>query len=178
MSAWIVNRNHLDLLLTAALAWGLLDADDANDMGRLLWKENLASVAYRYPADHDGQRPGPRGFRDHDVHTYRFRRYPGRVDPDVVATAADSLAYQSSEHPGWATSTAHRWVTDLTEQALARIPAYLATYGPIDPSRQPPGQRSWYAPMTTNGQQHTYVGDGWNVADRGAFLRAAALRAG
>jgi hypothetical protein len=99
MSAWIVSNDHLDLLLTAALAWDLINPAAADDTGRTLWRENLASVAYRYPADRDGERPGPADFRDRDVDTYRFQRYPGRVDPEVVVAAASSLAYQSCERP-------------------------------------------------------------------------------
>lgn len=178
MSTWIVNRDHIDLLLTAAVAWGLTDVAHADEVGRLLWRENLASVVFSYPASRDGQRPGPEGFHDRDVETYCYRPYPGRVDPEVVVTAADSLSNQSGAHPGWTSSAAHRWVTRLNEQAFARIPAYLAEHGPVDPNRQPHGQRSWYVPMATNGQRHTYIGDGWGVPDRDVFVRAAAVRTG
>ena len=176
MSAWIVNRDHLDLLLTAALAWELTGPEQADETGRMLWKENLASVAYRYPADRDGQRPGPHDFRDRDVDIYRFRPYPGRVDPEVVATAAASLAYQSCEHPGWEASPACRWVTRLHEHASARIPACLAEYGPVDPSRQAHGEHGWYVHIDQDCNQHIRSGDGWAVPDRGVFTRAAALR--
>lgn len=176
MSAWIVSRDHLDLLLTAAVAWDLTAAEQADETGRMLWKENLASVAYLYPADRDGDRPGPLGFRDRDVDTYRFRCYPGRVDPEVVATAAASLAYQSCEHPGWKASTARQWVTRLHEHASTRIAAYLAEYGPVDPERQAPGEHGWYVLVDQNGNRHNTSGDGWTVPDRGVFTRAAALR--
>jgi hypothetical protein len=120
MSAFIVSREDLDLLLTAAVAWGLTTPEQADETGRMLWKENLTSVAHRYPADHDGGRPGPVDFRDSDVDTYRFQCHPGQIDPEAVADAADSLAYQSCEHPSWAASAAYRWVTYLREQATER----------------------------------------------------------
>lgn len=176
MSAWIVNRDHLDLLLTAALEWDLITGEHADATGRLLWKENLASVAHRYPADRDGHRPGPNGLRDRDVDTYQFRPYPGRVDPEVVAMAAASLIYQSCERPGWAVSDARHWVTRLREQATARIPAYLAEYGPVDPTRQAPGEHGWYVLIDEEGNRTIQSSDGWSVPSRQVFTRAAQLR--
>jgi hypothetical protein len=176
MSAWIIDRDHLDLLLTAALAWEIAVPERADDIGRMLWSENLASVAYRYPDDRDGERPGPLEFRDHHATTYRYRPYRGRVDPDVVETAARSLAYQSCEHPGWDTSTARQWITRVQAEAARRIPDYTARYGPVDPQRQAPGERGWYVLIDEHGTRSIGCGDGWDVPDRDVFTRAAALR--
>lgn len=176
MSAWIVSRDHLDLLLTAALAWDITPPGEADRTGRMLWKENLASVAYRYPHDRDGDRPGPIDFRDRQVDTYRFQPYPGPVDPEVVATAAASLAYQSCEHPDWPSSTACRWTMHLREQATARIAAYLDQHGPVDPKRQTGGEQGWYVLVDLHGQKQIRCGDSWSVPDRGVFTRAIELR--
>jgi hypothetical protein len=176
MSAWIVGRNHLDLLITAAVAWGLTRREHADETGRMLWRENLASVAHRYLGDCDGQRPGPADFRDRHVDTYRFRPYPGRVAPEVVATAAACLAYQSCDHPGWPTSAAYSWVARSRTEAEGRVGAYLAEYGPVDPGRQARGERGWYVLIDRNGERSVRAGDGWDVPDRGVFTRAAALR--
>ncbi|MEU8664688.1 hypothetical protein [Actinoplanes philippinensis] len=178
MSAWIVDRDHLDLLLTAAVQWNLITADQADDTGRMLWKENLASVAYRYPRDRDGGRPGPHGFRDRDVDTYRYRPYPGRIDPEVIEAAAGSLWYQSCEHPGWHDSAAAQWVNRLLQLAAGRIPAYLAEHGPVDPRRQAPGETGWYVLVDLAGKRQTRSADGWSVPDRDVLHRAAALRTG
>ncbi|MDP9792586.1 hypothetical protein J2S43_001098 [Catenuloplanes nepalensis] len=176
MSAWIVSRDHLDLLLSAALAWELTVPEQADATGRTLWKENLVSVAYRYPADRDGTRPGPADFRDHHVNTYRFARYPGRADPEVVAAAAASLAYQSCEHPEWPESAACRWVTNLREQASQRVPAYVAAHGPVDPTRQKTGEHGWHMLIDLDKTRHVHSVDGWAVPDRNVFIRAAELR--
>jgi len=176
MSAWIVSRDHLDLLISAGIAWNLTTADHADEIGRTLWRENLASVAYRYPDDRDGTRPAPADFRDRDVDSYRFRPYPGRIDPEVVTAAAASLDYQSCEHPDWPDSTACRWVHELHAAATVRIPAYLAEYGPIDPSRQGGRERGWYVVIDQAGQRRIRSSDGWSVPDRGVFERAAPLR--
>ncbi len=176
MSAWIVSRDHLDLLLTAAQAWGITNAEHADDTGRMLWKENLDSVAFRYPGDRDGDRPGPEDFRDRHVDTYRFQPYPGLVDPEVVAAAAASLSYQSCEHPGWAASDARRWVTALRERAATRTPGYRAEHGPVDPRRQARGEQGWYVLVDQDQRRHIRCGDGWHAPDRGVFTRAAKLR--
>lgn len=176
MSAWIVSRDHLDLLLTAAIAWAITTAGEADETGRMLWKENLASVAHRYPYDRDGDRPGPNDFRDRHVDTYRFQLYPGPVDPEAVAAAAASLACQSCEHPGWTSSTACRWTTRLREEASIRITAYLEEHGPVDPQRQTRGEQGWSVMVDLHGQEHIGCGDGWSVPDRGVFTRAIELR--
>ncbi|WIN00011.1 hypothetical protein ACTOB_003686 [Actinoplanes oblitus] len=178
MSAWIVNRDHIDLLLTAAVQWKLITAEQADSTGRMLWKENLTSVAHRYPNDHDGDRPGPCDFRDNDVDTYQYRPYPGRIDPEVVTMAAASLTYQSREHPGWAASAACEWVTRLRAQAADQTPAYLATYGPVDLGRQQRGDHGWSERIDADGTRSTHCSDGWSVPDRGVLNRAAALRTG
>lgn len=176
MSAWIVGTDHLDLLVTAAAEWQIISPELADETGRMLWTENLASVAHRYPHDGDGERPAPDDFSDHDVHRYRFHRYPGRVDPEVVATAVSSLIYQSCEHPGWPASAACSWTTHLREQAAARIPAYVKEFGTIDLARQAPGDRNWYVYIDQHGNRKVSSSDAWAVPDRDVFHRAAALR--
>jgi hypothetical protein len=176
MSAWIVGSDHLDMLLTAAVDWNLLDPEEADATGRMLWRENLASVAYRYPDDIDGDRPGPLSFKDSDVDTYEFRNYPGRVDPQVVEFAALSLRYQSCEHPGWPSSQASAFVARLHTAAADRIDAYVTEHGPINPDRQPAGQYGWYHVVDLQGRSELGCSDGWDPPDRGVFLRAAALR--
>lgn len=176
MSAWIIGSDHLDLLLTAALSWDLLNPDDADETGRMLWRENLASVAYRYPGDADGDRPGPIDFTDRDVDTYRFQLYPGPVDPEVVKPAATSLAYQSCEHPGWPSSPACAFVTRLEAEAGDRATAYAAEHGPVDLTLLQRGDRGWYVMVDLQGHRQNVCGDGWHVPDRDVFTRAAALR--
>jgi hypothetical protein len=176
MSAWIVGSDHLDLLLTAALSWDLLNRDDADKTGRMLWRENLNSVAYRYPADRDGDRPGPVAFKDRHVDAYRFQLYPGPVDPEVVGQAAVSLGYQSCEHSGWAASSACAFVTRLEIDASNRTGPYIADHGPVDLALQPAGDRGWYVVIDLQGKRRNVCGDGWHVPDRDVFIRAAALR--
>lgn len=104
MSAWIVSRQHIDHIVTAVIRAELV-ADTPDNIGRMLWRECLASVAYRYPNDKDGDRPGPVDFRDSDVDTYTWTEQ-AELEPGVLVSTVKSYRYQSCEHPGWETSEA------------------------------------------------------------------------
>lgn len=118
MSAWIVGRAHIDVLVQA-LCEGEHVTDDPDSVGRVLWRENLRSVAYRYPGDTgNGDRPGPISFRDSDVDTYRYRRPRNKPDLEALLVAIDCYEYQSCEHPGWASSTAEMWTSTLRQALL------------------------------------------------------------
>lgn len=75
MSAWIVSKTHIDYLVTALIRAELTDKSP-DEAGRMLWRECLASVAWRYPNDGDGGRPGPVGFHDSEVDTYTWAETP------------------------------------------------------------------------------------------------------
>src|SRR6516162_2833567 len=102
MSAWIVSRQHIDVMVDAAIRNGLIEPSQADEVGRMLWKENLVSVAYRYPRDKGGKRPGPTDFRDADVETYTFTPLPKEIvdvwnlNPDAaLAKTVGCYEYQS-----------------------------------------------------------------------------------
>jgi hypothetical protein len=111
MSAWIVSKRHIDYMVTAILAAELSDKSP-DDLGRMLWRECLASVAYRYPDDGNGERPGPNDFRDSDVDTYTWERTPELTGGYLKDTLA-CYRYQSCEHPGWEDSEASLLVEKL-----------------------------------------------------------------
>lgn len=143
MSAFIVDKVHIDLLITAGLEFRTYTAgfswwhegsgkrielrdNTAHEVGQMLWAENLASVAGRYPNDSSGERPGPIGFEDDMVLTYRFERVPGRMDIATVAKAIACYEYQSCEHDGWGTSSARMFCEALRHACLSRLPGYEA----------------------------------------------------
>ena len=98
MSAYIMDREDLDSIVHGILQRELADLPP-NDLGRMLWAENLRSVAARYPRDTDGTRPGPVGFRDGDVKTYSFtfRAENTRLSDQALRTLVARLDYQSCE---------------------------------------------------------------------------------
>lgn len=130
MSAWIVSREHIDILVTA------LDPStqaEGDRLGRMLWAECLKSVAYRYPHDTDGGRPGPTDFHDADVQTYIWT--PREVPAAWIRAAASCYDYQSCEHPGYKTSEARRIAHSLCERYAAydRHRDYNQPVGPDNP---------------------------------------------
>lgn len=114
MSAWIVSREHID-----ALVQGLVESEivvrDPSEVGRALWAECLTSVAYRYPNDGDGERPGPIGFRDDDVSTYTYTRPAQRLGLAALLKQASCYDYQTCEHPEYPDSEPYKWIKLLTE---------------------------------------------------------------
>lgn len=123
MSAFIVSRRHIDFMVTAIIR-AELTSMTPDETGRMLWRECLASVAYRYPDDGNGERPGPLGFRDSDVDTYTWAETPELTEGGLHTTMA-CYRYQSCEHPGW----------DGSEAEIITRKLYEATEGaPEDPA--------------------------------------------
>lgn len=123
MSAWIVTHNHIDTLVYWGIARGLIPADGADSAGHALWSENIASVAYRYPADRSGHRPGPLGFEDEEALTYSYAAptQNDEGDPYDAASAVrlvESYGYQSCEHPQWPESWAYYYHNRLRASLL------------------------------------------------------------
>lgn len=127
MSAWIVSRAHIDVLVQALTADAGLTPGNPDEIGRTLWTENLRSVAHLYPRDGDGERPGPIDFKDADAETYTYREPSKVIEDGGILNAAHCYAYQSCEHPGWADSIPAKWMTTLvmrhqTAESLDRYP--------------------------------------------------------
>lgn len=113
LSAFIVNKEEIDQMVTAGIAAELVAPVEADEIGRILWRENLRSLGYRYPdcAERDDW-PGPARFRAADVESYRWEETEvlrGRELVEVVK----SYDYQACEHPEYESSEAFRWVGRL-----------------------------------------------------------------
>lgn len=87
MSAWIVSKEHIDLIVSEGIrlearrvyigedgAYEVerLTYDNADEVGRVLWSECQRSVAYRYPNDKDGKWPGPTGLTLDEINAYTW----------------------------------------------------------------------------------------------------------
>lgn len=121
MSAGIVSRSHIDVLVQGLCESEHVTQLGPDEVGRVLWQECLRSVAHLYPADRDGDRPGPVDFVDGDVATYTYRRPSARISLTGLHYAIACYAYQSCEHPGWKGSDAEVWTSGL-RAVLARHP--------------------------------------------------------
>jgi hypothetical protein len=116
MSAWIVARAHIDVLVLAGVQFGIpYDAcgDASTPIGPAvlaaagvdLWAENHLSVNCRYGED---SQPPP----------YPAPTAEVILDPVVVVKAVDCFAYQSCEHAGWDASRAADYCVRLRAAAL------------------------------------------------------------
>ena len=104
MSAYVVDKETIDQLVSAAIDAKLATLDDATAYGQTLWRENVISVAHRYQlatrnaselAEYEG-----------DVEAYE---YEPQAAPDTrhIIEAIDCLDFQSCEHDGWQASEAY-----------------------------------------------------------------------
>jgi hypothetical protein len=130
MSSFLVSRTHIDALMTAAVRWGLVHAeDDPKALGRQLWEVNLQAVYGRGEAD-DAEVAAVAG--------YRFTQLFGEPDPMHVFKLTRGYTYQASDATGWDDSSAKILTDLLTRDALRRwagLPV-LATVITEDKTRQ------------------------------------------
>jgi hypothetical protein len=113
MSAFVVSKRDIDAIVTIALELGV-STRPANLLGRLLWEENVKSVAYRYdmPARHAEEHAEYVA----DVEAYAFE--PLTLAAGAAGKIVDCYAYQSCEHDAWEASEARRVIGYLA----ARLP--------------------------------------------------------
>lgn len=80
MSAIFVSKHDIDLLVSAmrklkshvrvGTRYDCADRIEPNDLGHILWSENVKSLRYRYPTDRDDHRAF-----DREVAAYSFTEY-------------------------------------------------------------------------------------------------------
>jgi hypothetical protein len=145
MSAHIVGKAHIDYLVAAALYgpqghhpnWSSYfwnpetstsfdPRHDPDALGRMLWAENYASVAYRYQDSTTDALPGPSDFDLAEVYIYHFggRRSLERPSAVAILKAIDGLEYQSCEHRRWRDSAAYAFCQSLRKRLIATLPGY------------------------------------------------------
>ena len=147
MSAWIVSKEHIDAMVSAALVCAqenrssfrwydadgnhsheltYTDTEKATKVGAMLWAENLASINARYTdtIDHPENCPGPVGFNGvSSVANYTLKRTP-RIPPVAILKAISCYEYQSCEHAGWKTSQAYQFCASLRDHMISMLPGY------------------------------------------------------
>jgi hypothetical protein len=145
MSAYVVNKRHIDALVTGGLEemrrsrsssfrWyqddqpaAELTWDQADAVGQMLWTENILSVEYRYPdlkgfADNENSLPGPIGLDRDEAYTFQPLNEP--LSAVELLKALHCYEYQSCEHPAWATSSAKAFAEALERATMRRLPGY------------------------------------------------------
>jgi hypothetical protein len=153
MSAFIVDKAHIDTLVQAGLAYGRrytlawyhdhepttdegsrtrtntrheLSREAADRVGAMLWNTNRASVDYRYEEANDRE-------------VYRYRHnvcLP--MAPVAVLKAIDCYEYQSCEHPEWESSEARAFCSVLRKAMICALPGYEEAAWAISPAATSP----------------------------------------
>ena len=109
MSAWIVSKHHIDILVTALLKYEIVNAVSPDEIGKILWRENYRSVNYRY---------GERRRTPKYVHTYRGKDLDFIRKPISLFKAIGCYDYQTCEHKTYGKSQAYEWIQALEEQVV------------------------------------------------------------
>jgi hypothetical protein len=155
MSAWIVDKTHIDMLVSAALQFGSPsdrfrfwktnpdgsyagwytvverqgpDGDHLTPdaLGQLLADECVASVMYRYPDDSADELPGNEvDATEHYWQHYVYERPGVRLQAGDVYQLVTCYEYQSCEHPSWQHSSAAAFCNTLLREALSKMSSPL-----------------------------------------------------
>lgn len=128
MSAYICTPEHIGLLAAIAAEATPGVRGTAANIARRLARENILSVAYRYPYDKgNGDRPGP-CLTDAQIikasmlyAEHYMGNLPGLPASSIV-NMARCLDYQSCERPGWEGSIARK-IVDTIERYGNRLAA-------------------------------------------------------
>ena len=135
MSAWIVSKAHIDLLVSAGLrvryrpmCWyvgerrGELNNDNASAVGQMLLDECVKSVNYRYSDDQITELLGPTNA--YWLIPYKFDEVLSFPSIVCVLKQIDCYEYQSCEHPEWKDSEAHTFCRALRKYMIHNLPGY------------------------------------------------------
>jgi len=135
MSAYVVDRGHINFMIHAAkagrnrpLRWRSpnidrhrkIEDEHLDMLGTMLWEENIKSVMFRYPGDDRLNLPGPIG-ESFDF-SYKFMHLG--FNPIDVIKAVHCYVYQSCEHPGWEESEARNFVESLEAKYVRMFDGY------------------------------------------------------
>jgi hypothetical protein len=99
----------------------------ADELGFILWAENVASVRYRYPDVDTDEMPGTYDDDQPEVtHGYTYTDRPRQPRPTAVQALKliSCLDYQSCEHDGWKDSEAFAILASLKDNLIGCLPGY------------------------------------------------------
>lgn len=141
MSAFVVDDYHIAYLLEAALSqaicqygsggkfqwfgpdkeWHTLTRGNKEEVGQMLWNENVRSVAERYPDD-PFELPGPVGAAPYQFEDKGYRWQI--IEPAQVLKSCDCYEYQSCETDDWEDTQACAFIQALRREAIRALQRY------------------------------------------------------
>ena len=130
MSAFVVDQEHIDELVSAAIdleirarlatdrGYRQVNHENASDFGRMLWAENVRSVIHRYRLSGSGEALE----YEAAVEAYRFTWR--LVSPGRAAKRLACLEYQACECDDWKESSAYDFGSQMARALIAKLPGY------------------------------------------------------
>ena len=137
MSAFVVNKRHIDAIIQAGLLYHRLGSnrwyhngaaheltlDNANEVGQMLLNENVRSVEARYPQDMVTELPGRCDAEW--IIPYQYKSVTDQLPGPVgIIKLIHCLIYQSCEHSEWEKSEAYTFLARLERAMTAALPGY------------------------------------------------------
>ena len=130
MSAYIVDHDHIDALLSYAIEHHVtyvtptrslveITKINATEIGRILLDENERSVRHRYPDSGPDDLPGTIG---EDSASYKFREWASPLAPMTILNACDGFDYQACETDDYDQSLAATIINRIRGWAVRRLP--------------------------------------------------------
>lgn len=132
MSAWLVSKDHIDLLVTAAINCGALEQREishlagapafirdfsADQVGKALWDANQRSLTARY---------GDRATRTLPAYRWAAVTEAAALAAPVVLKACNCFDYQACEVDRYPDTWAAVWIDRLREKQICRVAGYEA----------------------------------------------------
>jgi hypothetical protein len=109
MSAWIVSKHHIDVIVDGAIRLGLIEQTEAVKTGRMLTNANKRSIQERY---------GREDRAAATVQTYWYTTPRETISDVVLLKQVNCYDYQTSEIWEYEKTTAYRFTSKM-ERALA-----------------------------------------------------------
>lgn len=143
MSAYICNPEHFGVLAALAVEndcviyqWNVASGKsvenkiaNAQNVARLLARENVRSVAYRYSDSVDGERPGPCLTANEveeaaAIYAAYFVTRPQKLKPVQALSLCAGYSYQASECDNWRMTDAELQIEWLQNALIRSLPGY------------------------------------------------------
>jgi hypothetical protein len=141
MSAYICNPEHFGILAAYAVQhscaiydWrekGTKSIETAQNVARGLARENIRSVAHRYPDTVSGDRPGP-SLLDEEIeeaaalYAAHFVTNPQQLRPIQIIKLCQGYDHQSCETDDWKDTLAWRQMDWIKGEAISHLDGYNA----------------------------------------------------
>jgi hypothetical protein len=110
MSAFKVSVHTIDLVVDAAIRYGVIKPINADLVGEAMMRQNDYALHIRY----GDSMPAP-------PYDYTFTRYEGRLKRAWINAAIECWAYQCAEFEGHGDTAISRLVTEVKERNATRL---------------------------------------------------------